>query len=236
MIIPVYDGVPLRNVKHPYAVWSIIAINFVSLLATSTGVFGGLGQLDVAMGVIPAVVFGHAVRAPELSYLPVPLTYLTSLFLHAGFWHFAGNMIFLWVFGDNVEDAMGSRRFVLFYLACGTIAGLAHTMMTPLSQSPLIGASGAVSGVLAAYLLLYPRIKVYGLMFSWLPIVLPAWLFVGGWIVLQFASVFFGGDNQTGWWAHVGGVFAGAGLVGLLKRPDFPLFGPAPIKGSMTPR
>ncbi len=236
MLIPVYDGEPLRNVRFPLATWSIIAMNLVSLIAVSTGLFGQLEKLDVALGVIPAVVFDYAVRSPELSYVPVPLTFVTALFLHAGFWHFAGNMIFLWVFGDNVEDAMGSRRFVIFYVACGAVAALVHAMMARDSQSPLIGASGAVSGVLAAYLMLFPRVRVYGLIFSWLPIVLPAYIFVGGWIMFQFASALFGADTQTGWWAHVGGVIAGGALIAFFKRPDFLLLGSMAPKGRMPPR
>ena len=236
MFLPIYDGVPLRNVRKPLATWVLIAINLLALIATSSGVIGQLDKLDVALGVIPAVVFDYAVRSPDLSFIPVPFTFLTSMFIHAGFWHFAGNMLFLWVFGDNVEDAMGSRRFVVFYLTCGVLAAFVHAIMTRDSQAPLIGASGAVSGVLAAYLMLYPRVRVYGLIFSWLPIVLPAYVFVGSWIALQFASALLGGDSQTGWWAHVGGVIAGGALVAVFKRPDFLLFAPASDEGTKAPR
>ena len=236
MFIPVYDGVPLRNVPQPYANWSIIGANFAVLLIVLGIDPAQVPRLDIGLGVIPAVLFDYAVRSPDMTLVPNAMTFVTALFVHAGFWHFAGNMIFLWVFGDNVEDSMGSRRFVAFYLACGIVAALVHAMMNRDSQSPLIGASGAVSGILTAYLFLYPRVRVYGLIFSWLPIVLPAWLFVGGWIALQFGSAFFGGDSQTGWWAHIGGVIAGGSLIAFFKRPDFTMFQPAPSEGTTPPR
>lgn len=228
MFIPIYDGVPLRRLKAPVAVRAIILLNFAILLVTMSGALGGIDHIGVAGGVIPAVVFGEAVRTPELSIVPPSLTFLTFMFLHAGFWHFAGNMVFLWVFGDNVEDAMGSGRFIAFYLCCGVLSALAHTWMNTDSQAPLVGASGAVAGVLAAYLLLYPRVKVFGLIFTWLPIVLPAWLFIGAWIAAQIGSAFFVSGGDVGWWAHVGGVLSGVLLAPLFKQADVPLFGAGP--------
>ncbi|MDB5649975.1 MAG: rhomboid family intrarane serine protease, partial [Hyphomicrobiales bacterium] len=177
------------------------------------------------LGFIPAVLFGSATLAPDLSLVPPGATLVTSLFLHAGFAHVTGNMLFLWVFGDNVEDAMGSLRFLVFYLLCGISASLTYALMAPTSQSPLIGASGAVSGVVVAYLLLYPRANVLGLIFAWLPLRIRAFWLIGGWVLFQLGSAIFSPDAGVGWWAHVGGMLAGVVLTPLLKRRDVPLFG-----------
>jgi membrane associated rhomboid family serine protease len=123
---------------------------------------------------------------------------------------------------------MGTGRFVIFYLCCGVASGLAHTWVNASSQAPLVGASGAVAGVLVAYLMLYPRVRVFGLIFTWLPLVIPAWLFIGVWIVAQTVSAIFLGGGDIGWWAHIGGVVAGAALTPLFKQKDTPLFGAGP--------
>ena len=113
-----------------------------------------------ALGVIPAVVFDHARLSPELEWIAPVLTPFTSLFLHGGFMHLAGNMLYLWIFGNNIEDAMGHSRFIVFYVICGIAAVLAQALPNPESTVPMIGASGAISGVLGAYLLLYPKARV----------------------------------------------------------------------------
>jgi membrane associated rhomboid family serine protease len=228
MLVPLYDGVPLRYLRYPLGNWSIIALNVVVFLATQTGTEDHTGRLETALGVIPAVLFGTAVLAPDLAIVPTPVTLLTGMFVHANVAHILGNMLFLWVFGDNVEDAMGSARYLVFYLASGIIAALTFAAMVPTSQSPLIGASGAISGVAAAYLLLYPKARIWGLVFvPWLPLRIPASWFVGIWVSLQVASAFFSATSDIGWWAHLGGIAAGCVLVGLFKRRDVPLFGPA---------
>src|SRR4051794_732607 len=123
----------------------------------------GEDWIAAGFGLVPAVLFGTEALPGGLPFVPEPLTLLTSLFLHGSLFHLIGNMLFVWVFGDNVEDAMGHGRFLAFYLACGAAAGLAHAYANPESTRPLIGASGAVAGVVAAYLLLYPRVKLWGL-------------------------------------------------------------------------
>src|SRR5262249_37714187 len=147
--------------------------------------------------------------------------------LHADWMHLIGNMLFLWVFGDNVEDAMGHLRFLLFYVVCGVAGGLAYALLGPqASETPLVGASGAVSGVIAAYLVLYPRVRVWILLFWRIPLPVPALWCLGGWILLQFWQLVFGsGETQVAWLAHVGGLTTGAVLVILLKRREVPLFG-----------
>jgi membrane associated rhomboid family serine protease len=226
MFVPLYDGVPLRYLRYPLGNWSIIALNVIVFLAMQAGTEDRTGRLETALGVVPAVVFGTAILSPDLAIVPTPVTLLTGMFVHANVGHILGNMLFLWVFGDNVEDAMGSARYIAFYLACGVIAALTFAAMVPTSQSPLIGASGAISGVAAAYLLLYPKARIWGFVFvPWLPLRIPASWFVGIWIFLQLASAFFSEANDIGWWAHLGGISAGCALVGLFKRRDVPLFG-----------
>ena len=146
------------------------------------------------------------------------------MFLHGDWWHLAGNMLFLWVFGDNVEDAMGSLRFLFFYLFCGVIAGLAHALAHPVSEGPLIGASGAIGGVVGAYLVLYPRVKMWVLAFARIPLKIPAYLMVGAWFAFHIVSVFAQVESDTAWWAHIGGFVAGLILVFIFRRPGQRLF------------
>ena len=133
------------------------------------------------------------------------LTVFTSMFLHGGFWHLLGNMLYLWIFGDNVEDAMGHWRFALFYLLCGAVAGLTHAAVEPASQIPTIGASGAVSGVLGAYFVLHPRRGVWMLIF-FMPIRFPAWAVLGVWIGYQVINALADAGGGVAWYAHVRGL------------------------------
>jgi membrane associated rhomboid family serine protease len=225
MFVPLYDGVPLRYLPFPRGNWAIIALNvfvFVWTQATPSP-----ERLQTALGVIPAVLFGTAVLSPDLAIVPTPVTFITGMFVHANIAHIFGNMLFLWVFGDNVEDAMGSARYVVFYLICGIVAALTFSVMVPGTEAPLIGASGAISGVAAAYLLLYPNARIWGfVLIPWLPLRIPASWFVGIWIFFQLISALLIKGGDIGWWAHLGGVGAGCLLVGLFKRRDVPLFGP----------
>ena len=196
----------------------------------------GLGLLPVSehrivagLGVIPAVLFGTAALPQGLPLVPEPVTLVTSLFLHGSFLHLAGNMLFLWVFGDNAEDGMGHARFLVFFLLCGIAACLAHCLMNPLSTAPLIGASGAIAGVVAAYLILYPRVKVWALYFGRLPLQVPAMYAIGFWILLQVGSAFLSGDQDVGWFAHLGGLAAGAALTPMLRRRYDPVLARAQV-------
>jgi len=146
------------------------------------------------------------------------------MFFHGDILHLAGNMVFLWVFGDNVEDALGHFRFLIFYLACGAIAGLMHALMLPSSEAPLIGASGAVAGVVAAYLMLHPKVRVWILILRFIPIQISAAFALGAWILTQFVMVLVPETGPVAWWAHVGGILAGAVLVLFMRRPGVPLF------------
>ena len=227
MFIPLHDGVALRHLKRPTATYALLGLNVLVFVIVGLRLLGDPDRVDLALGVIPAVLFGQAALSPDLFVLPAWMTLVTALFLHGGVFHLVGNMLFLWVFGDNVEDAMGTGRFVAFYLASGVAASLAFCAMAPGSESPLIGASGAVSGVVAAYLLLYPRVHVLGLVFQIIPVSVAAFWCIGAWILFQFGSALWSANADVGWWAHVGGLVAGAVLTPVLKRKDVPLFGGA---------
>jgi membrane associated rhomboid family serine protease len=152
---------------------------------------------------------------------------LTHMFLHGSWMHLLGNMWFLWLFGNNVEDSMGRLRFLAFYLLCGLAAAAAQIVTSPNSPIPMVGASGAISGVMGAYLVLYPRVRVYTLVplgFFITSMALPAWVMLGYWFLIQFVSglVSVGGEGGgVAFWAHVGGFVAGLVLVKLFSRSDY---------------
>jgi membrane associated rhomboid family serine protease len=137
------------------------------------------------------------------------------MFLHGNWMHLVGNMWFLWLFGDNVEDALGRFRYVVFYFAAGTVAVLAQCFSMPDSKVPMIGASGAIAGVLGGYVMLYPRARIVTLLF-WTFVDIPAWVYLGIWFLSQFL---IGSASGVAWMAHVGGFLAGIGLIRLLARP-----------------
>ena len=195
------------------------------------------GELFVyEFGAIPAVIFGSGNLPPEVEAIPetIPpvLTIFTSMFLHGGFMHLIGNMLYLWIFGNNIEDAMGHARFIVFYVVTGVAASFAHALTNLDSTVPTIGASGAISGVLGAYLLLYPRAQVLVLVplgFFTRVMYIPAFIVLGMWFLLQL----FAGASSIGqvgggvaWWAHIGGFVAGMALVGLFKKRSVRFFNP----------
>lgn len=204
----------------PVVTWVLIALNVLVFLYELT-----LGEQDLHRffsdyGVIPQ----------EISDRQHLWTLLTSMFLHGGWLHLGGNMLFLWIFGDNVEDVMGHVRYLAFYLLTGAGAGLAQVLANPDSTVPTVGASGAISGLLAAYLVCFPHGRILtGVFFGFLitTIMLPAWVMIGYWFVLQLISglVSLGPDTAaTGggvaWWAHIGGFVVGLVLVIPFRRKD----------------
>jgi membrane associated rhomboid family serine protease len=146
------------------------------------------------------------------------------MFVHGNLWHLLGNMLFLWVFGDNVEDAMGHWRFLFFYIICGVFAALTHVMIQPGSNIPMIGASGAVAGIVAAYLMLHPKVKIWVLALWPIPFKLSAMWVLGFWVLLQLFSALTSSGEGIAWWAHVGGLAAGAVLILFMRRPGVQLF------------
>jgi membrane associated rhomboid family serine protease len=205
----------------------VIANSAVFLYELTLGQTGG--ELFVSTyALIPARLFSSVVL--DNGSLPVAATIFTSMFLHGGIPHIAGNMLYLWIFGNNVEDDTGRLRFILFYLLCGTVAAMTHALVNKSSIIPMIGASGAVSGVLGAYVLLYPRARVVTLMFFGFylrTVEIPALFVLGFWFVIQFLSALSSSSSGGGiaWYAHIGGFVAGVMLIGLFKRSDVPYGG-----------
>jgi membrane associated rhomboid family serine protease len=236
-VLPLRDRNTLKFIPFQWVTFALICANAAVFLWQLSLPSTVLDQVTYSAGIIPSVLFGVAQLPPELVLplpgvfgtdtigLPVQLTPVTYMFLHAGLLHLAGNMLFLWVFGDNIEDAMGHGRFLLFYLVCGIAGGLAHAVAYPQSDIPLVGASGAVSGVIAAYLLLFPRVRIWALWFMRVPLKLPAYLVLGAWLATQIYFLFSVIESNTAWWAHLGGFAAGAVLAPLLRRRDVPLLG-----------
>lgn len=219
MFLPLYDSNKIAHIEFPYVNYGIVAVSVLVFIVQWLGGPAGLDQAHIAYGMIPVVV-RDVVEGP-VPWLPDHVTLLSYMFLHADFFHLLSNMLFLWVFGDNVEDALGHLKYLVFYLLCGALAGLAHLFIYPDSYGPLIGASGAVAGVMGAYLVLYPQVRVFVLnkIIVMFPIALPAWVVLGIWIVGQLVYVTIGSDDGVAWWAHIGGVAAGAALVLLFRRP-----------------
>jgi membrane associated rhomboid family serine protease len=217
-MIPISDENPSR--RPALVTWAIVGL---CVAAYAWEWRGGLDAATAQYGFVPASV----------THIRSDWTLPASLFLHGGLLHLGFNLLFLWIFGNNVEDAMGHVRFALFYLLCGVAGALAVAAMDPHSLRPLVGASGAVSGVLAAYMLLFPRSKVnvavpLGIVFYPLPV---SAIFVAAlWFGLALMNVWIVGPSQPGtaWWAHVGGFVLGLALTPVLKSRDVPLFGPRP--------
>ena len=214
-MIPLRDDIASRT--FPFMMYFVMAACGAAFYYTFTlPSMAEMERMITAYSVIPAQFTGHAAATPAA--LPVRL--VTSLFLHGGWLHLGGNMLFLWIFGDNVEDALGHGAFVAFYLVSGVLANLVHILANPLSTEPTIGASGAIAGVLGAYLVLYPRARVL-LLVWWLIFVrfiwVPAVIFLPLWVALQFV---FGLESRAvphsggvAWWAHVGGFASGMALA-----------------------
>ena len=220
MFIPLHDANRLRFIRLQYVTIGLIAANALAYFGTVLAGETFTNAAVLGLGFIPSVVHRTAELAPQYVVMPEAFSYLTYSFLHADLLHLGGNMLFLWVFGDNVEDALGHFRYLVFYLACAAGGALLHGMVAPDSQAPLIGASGAIAGIVAAYLVLYPRIKVWVLAFGRIPLRVPAYIVLALWIAAQLLLFTFGGDDQISWACHVGGIATGALLVFVLRRRE----------------
>lgn len=221
MFLPLYDSNKIAHISFPYVNYAILLVTIGSFLIQSLGGASGLEEAHINFGMIPVVV-RDAVEGP-LPWLPDHVTLFSYMFLHADIFHLLSNMLFLWVFGDNVEDAIGHIRYLVFYVLCGVLAALVHLFVYPNSYGPLIGASGAVAGVMGAYLVLYPKVRVFVLnrLVILFPMSLPAWIVLTVWIGAQFVYLLLGSDEGVAWWAHIGGVIAGAALVFVFRRRPF---------------
>jgi len=227
-VFPLRDDIPGERI--PLVTWAILAAN---LLAFGWQLSTGLPHSVLVGGAIPYELLTFQDTWPR-DLVPPPFTVLTSMFLHGGVMHIAGNMLFLWIFANNVEDALGRLRFLGFYLLSGLAAAAAQTVATAVGAAglagadaaavlsvPMVGASGAIAGVLAAYMVLFPRARVKTLLFLVIfvqTIDVPAMLFIGVWIAFQVGAVVFGGESQVAFFAHIGGFLAGLLLLRLLGR------------------
>jgi membrane associated rhomboid family serine protease len=228
--LPIYDDNPTRG--NELVNWLLIAACVLVFLWQFSLNDQAEMRAVLGLGLVPAVLTGKAELAPALYVVPAPLTVLTSMFLHGGWMHLIGNMLYLWIFGNNVEDAMGHGRYLVFYLLCGIAAALAQTIADPGSRLPMVGASGAIAGVLGAYLLLHPRANVGVLLVILIyirVIAVPAVIVLGLWFAMQLWDGAHTPTDKGGvaYMAHIGGFIAGMVLVPFFKRPWVPLFGAA---------
>lgn len=222
MFVPLQDDNPLKFIKLQYVTFALIAANVIVYALSAVG---ASDAFVASFAVVPGELLGLQPQGPGQSLaLPENATLLSYMFFHGDGLHLLGNMIFLWVFGDNVEDSMGHVRFLVFYLLCGIFAGIAHAFIAPTSTVPLIGASGAVAGVIAAYLMLHPRVRVWVLAFKVIPMRVSAAVVLGVWIFTQIVMVALPQVGPVAWWAHIGGLLAGAILVLIFRRPGVKLF------------
>jgi membrane associated rhomboid family serine protease len=235
-VFPYKDDNP--TIHTPAVTWALIALNVACwVFLQGAGAAEPLARSVCELGLIPGEVLGTVPPGTAvplgprmqcvLTAEPAWWTVLTSMFMHGGWFHLLGNMWFLWVFGNNIEDSMGHGRFVMFYLLCGAAAAAAQAFADPRSAVPMVGASGAIGGVLGGYLVLYPHVRVHTLVtlgFFWTTVALPAYVMLGYWFVLQLVMGTVGAlaEAQGGvaFWAHVGGFVAGLVLIKLLANRE----------------
>ena len=219
MVLPLWDHSPFKWPTPPYVMWSILIINFVVFFVQAAGSSDQMDQFDHFAGLIPAAFSGASI--PDT--LPAPVTLITSMFLHANFMHVFGNMIFLFVFGDDIEEVLGHWRFLVFYLACGIGAALTFVLSDLSSTTELIGASGAVAGVISAYLLFRPCAKVVCLL-GLIPLWIRAYWVIGAWAIFQVVEVSSRTQDNVAYWAHIGGLITGAVLFIVMRPAGVRLF------------
>jgi membrane associated rhomboid family serine protease len=229
-MIPISDDNPARI--RPYVTWMLV-LACVAVYVWQTQQ-GPDNKVFIHYGFMPNALMSPQFDRPDVPAVPAAFTIITSMFLHGSFWHLAGNMLYLWIFGNNIEDAMGHVRFLVFYILCGIAAALTMAFMDPASNVPMVGASGAISGVLGAYMLLYPRARVtvlIPLLIILYPFRIRAVWVVGVWFAMQLLNLTYPDTSGIAWWAHVGGFAAGIALTPFLKSSFVPFFGPHDRRG-----
>ena len=227
MFLPLYDENSLKTIPFQFVTLGLIAVNVALFLVKASG----MDHMAIAsFAVVPTdliavkYIGGPAMGPLDRFAIPEWATLVSYMFFHFDIFHLVGNMLFLWVFGDNVEDALGHVKFLIFYLLCGIAGALAHTAVSSESATPLIGASAGVAGVIAAYLMLHPKVHVWILVMRIIPLKISAALALGFWVLMQVAMVLIPQVGPVAWWAHIGGLVAGALLVIIMRRPGVPLF------------
>jgi membrane associated rhomboid family serine protease len=220
MVVPIYDDNPFSAAVKPVVTWGLIAANVIVFIYEAGATQLALDHLVSTYSLTPAALSGeqHA-----RGWLPVLSTLVTYQFFHADIMHLFGNMIFLWVFGDDVERALGRARFLAFYLLCGIVGGLVFVANDRYSSMQLIGASGAIAGVIAAYLMLRPCAKVTVLL-GFIPLRIGAYWVIGLFVLSQLWSLGSASRSAVAYWCHFGGLLAGGILFPLLKPPHVKLF------------
>jgi membrane associated rhomboid family serine protease len=225
VFIPLHDQNPVRHVSFPYVTYGLIALNvIVFLVQLAHGEGYRFDEFAFTFAAVPAYFMNGEID--RIAGIPDAVTLVTYAFFHADWLHLLTNMLFLWVFGDNIEDAMGHAKFIVFYMLCAVLSALVYFLFAG-SGTWLIGASGAVAGVMGAYIMLYPHAKVYVLFRLVIPIPLPIpalWM-LAVWIGTQVFYLVVGDTSPVAWWAHLGGIAAGVALTVPLKRSEVELFG-----------
>ena len=219
-MIPIRDENPTHRTPVLTVAFIIICVVVYIIQFTASG--EDSVRLLYQYGFVPAFVFGSEQLPPGAAAIPAWASVFTSMFMHGSWLHLGGNMLFLWIFGNNIEDALGHARFILFYLGSGIAAALGQAFVNINSDIPMVGASGAIAGVLGAYILLYPHARVVTLIFLGFFITtmrVPAFLFLGLWFAMQWINALMTGAAGSGvaWWAHIGGFVAGVVLLFFLK-------------------
>lgn len=220
MVMPLWDDNPFTKPVQPWVTWGIIALNIIIFVIQAGSGTDGEEAIIKAYALTPLAI---TQQTSLVAMIPTDLTLVSYMFLHADIFHLFGNMIFLFVFGDDVEEAMGGLRFIAFYLACGITGALAFTASGPQSSLPLIGASGAVSGIIVAYLMLRPCAKIKVLL-SYFVVRLDAYWVIGGWAAWQLWQIATHPEDGVAYWCHFGGLAAGAALFPLMRQADVELF------------
>ena len=218
---PFSDENPTK--KTPLISWAIILICSLIFLNYSFEESFLQDQIFLTLGMVPSLLFGYSELSDSLKVIPPVLSIITSMFLHGGWMHLIGNMTYLYIFGDNVEEILGRKQFLFFYFFTGICAALAQALFDPMSTIPMVGASGAIAGVLGAYLVLFPSAKIK--VFFWFIIFfkifkIRAFIVLGGWLIFQFIS-FSGNEVGSGgiaYVAHITGFMSGIILISLLKK------------------
>ena len=217
-MIPIRDENPRR--VFPIVTLVLVIANVLVFIYQLTLGPQGAQQFIFEFGAVPALVLDgqnlHGI--------------FTSMFLHGGLMHLLGNMLYLWIFGDNIEGLNGHFRFVMFYLICGIVAFLSQLLLDPASEVPMVGASGAISGVLGAYAVRFPRatvhvlIPLFPIIWLWRVIRVPAAVALGFWFLMQIASAIFSGTTGVAWWAHIGGFVAGVILIQFFEKAKYKVY------------
>lgn len=218
-ILPLYDENPRLRLPHPWVNWTLIglciAVFVVQYISPSIVEY----NLIKTFGAIPRYLVGGPLDSYTSTGVPAIVTLISYAFLHGNLVHLLLNMLVLWVYGDNVEDSMGHVNYLIFYLICGVLAVFSQILINPASLSPIIGASGALAGIMGAYFVLYPKARLLVPIFIF-PVYLPAYLVLSFWMLFQIISAFQAESAVSGvaWWAHIGGFVAGAVLVKFFRR------------------